>query len=33
MFGNVPETIQDENTRFHPRSPYGVSKLYGIGSP
>ena len=29
MFGNVAETIQDENTRFHPRSPYGVSKLYG----
>jgi GDPmannose 4,6-dehydratase len=29
MFGNVHETIQDENTRFHPRSPYGVSKLYG----
>ena len=29
MFGNVPETIQDENTRFQPRSPYGVSKLYG----
>ena len=29
MFGNVPETIQDESTRFHPRSPYGVSKLYG----
>jgi GDPmannose 4,6-dehydratase len=29
MFGNVPETIQDETTRFHPRSPYGVSKLYG----
>jgi GDPmannose 4,6-dehydratase len=29
MFGNVPETTQDETTRFHPRSPYGVSKLYG----
>jgi len=29
MFGNVPETIQDEKTRFQPRSPYGVSKLYG----
>src|SRR6266478_5710088 len=29
MFGNVPETVQDETTRFHPRSPYGVSKLYG----
>jgi GDPmannose 4,6-dehydratase len=29
MFGNVGEAVQDENTRFHPRSPYGVSKLFG----
>jgi GDPmannose 4,6-dehydratase len=26
MFGHVHETPQNENTRFHPRSPYGVSK-------
>jgi GDPmannose 4,6-dehydratase len=29
MFGKVRVPIQDENTLFHPRSPYGVSKLYG----
>jgi GDPmannose 4,6-dehydratase len=29
MFGKIRDPIQDENTRFHPRSPYGVSKLYG----
>ena len=29
MFGKVTETPQKETTRFHPRSPYGVSKLYG----
>lgn len=29
MFGNVHETPQSEQTRFHPRSPYGISKLYG----
>jgi GDPmannose 4,6-dehydratase len=28
MFGKVTETPQNENTRFHPRSPYGVSKLF-----
>jgi len=27
MFGNVPAP-QDESTPFHPRSPYGVAKLY-----
>lgn len=28
LFGGIPEYApQDENTRFHPRSPYGVSKL------
>src|SRR5438874_671003 len=29
MFGKVEETPQNENTRFYPRSPYGVAKLYG----
>ena len=29
MFGRVVRTPQDENTPFYPRSPYGVSKLYG----
>src|SRR5690606_24860152 len=29
MFGKVRETPQNENTPFHPRSPYGVAKLYG----
>jgi GDPmannose 4,6-dehydratase len=29
MFGMVAETPQTESTPFHPRSPYGVSKLYG----
>ncbi len=28
MFGKVRETPQNEDTPFHPRSPYGVSKLY-----
>ena len=28
MFGNATAGQQDENTPFHPRSPYGVSKLY-----
>ena len=28
MFGKIKETIQCETTPFHPRSPYGVSKLY-----
>ena len=28
MFGKVAETPQNEDTVFHPRSPYGVSKLY-----
>lgn len=28
MFGNVSASPQDEGTAFHPRSPYGVSKLY-----
>lgn len=28
MFGQVREIPQNENTPFHPRSPYGVAKLY-----
>ncbi|MDD2773176.1 MAG: GDP-mannose 4,6-dehydratase [Elusimicrobiales bacterium] len=28
MFGKVHETPQRETTPFHPRSPYGVAKLY-----
>ncbi len=30
MFGNVKETPQNENTPFHPRSPYGISKVTGF---
>jgi len=29
MYGKVQETPQKETTPFYPRSPYGVSKLYG----
>jgi len=29
MFGKVRETPQTEMTPFHPRSPYGVAKVYG----
>jgi len=29
MYGKVVETPQKETTPFYPRSPYGVSKLYG----
>ncbi len=28
MFGKVAETPQTETTPFHPRSPYGVAKVY-----
>jgi GDPmannose 4,6-dehydratase len=28
MFGKVNETPQNENTPFHPRSPYGVAKTF-----
>ncbi|GAA0249499.1 GDP-mannose 4,6-dehydratase [Haladaptatus pallidirubidus] len=28
MFGNAPDERQSIDTRFYPRSPYGVSKLY-----
>lgn len=30
MFGKVTETPQRETTRFHPRSPYGISKVAGF---
>jgi len=30
MFGKVAETPQRETTRFHPRSPYGISKVAGF---
>ncbi|HVA36714.1 MAG TPA: GDP-mannose 4,6-dehydratase [Candidatus Dormibacteraeota bacterium] len=29
MFGKVAEVPQRESTPFHPRSPYGVAKVYG----
>jgi GDPmannose 4,6-dehydratase len=29
MFGKVRETPQQETTSFHPRSPYGVAKVFG----
>lgn len=29
MFGKTSETIQCEDTVFHPRSPYGVAKMFG----
>ncbi|MBN2347168.1 MAG: GDP-mannose 4,6-dehydratase, partial [Candidatus Aminicenantes bacterium] len=29
MFGKVKEIPQTETTPFHPRSPYGVAKVYG----
>lgn len=28
MYGKVQEPLQDENTPFYPRSPYGCAKLY-----
>jgi len=30
MFGKVSKTPQDETTPFHPRSPYGISKMAGF---
>jgi len=30
MFGLVKKTPQNENTPFHPRSPYGISKVAGF---
>ena len=29
LFGKVEEVPQDENTPFHPYSPYAIAKLYG----
>lgn len=29
MFGKVAEVPQNESTHFHPRSPYGISKVTG----
>lgn len=29
MFGKAAEAPQNEDTPFHPRSPYGVAKVYG----
>lgn len=29
MFGKIQQPIQNEETPFYPRSPYGVSKLFG----
>jgi len=29
MFGKVAHSPQNESTPFHPRSPYGVAKVYG----
>jgi GDPmannose 4,6-dehydratase len=30
MFGNAPESPQSEQTKFSPRSPYGISKVTGF---
>ncbi len=30
MFGHAHEVPQTENTKFHPRSPYGISKVTGF---
>ena len=30
LYGQVHEVPQSETTPFHPRSPYGVAKLYGF---
>lgn len=30
MFGQVTESPQTESTKFHPRSPYGISKVTGF---
>ncbi|MCG6155004.1 GDP-mannose 4,6-dehydratase [Rubinisphaera margarita] len=30
MFGHAPEVPQSEQTRFYPRSPYGISKVTGF---
>jgi len=30
MFGNAPQSPQNEDTPFNPRSPYGISKVAGL---
>src|SRR5581483_502041 len=30
MFGNAPQVPQNERVPFHPRSPYGISKVAGF---
>ena len=30
MFGHAETVPQNENTRFHPRSSYGISKVAGF---
>jgi GDPmannose 4,6-dehydratase len=30
MFGKIQDPVQSETTPFYPRSPYGVSKLFGF---
>lgn len=30
LFGNIKESPQNETTSFHPRSPYGISKVAGF---
>jgi GDPmannose 4,6-dehydratase len=30
LFGKAEQVPQDENTPFHPRSPYGVAKMYAF---
>lgn len=30
LYGKVHAVPQDEDTPFHPRSPYAVAKLYGF---
>ena len=30
LYGKVHAVPQNEETPFHPRSPYGVAKLYGF---
>lgn len=29
MYGKIKKPVQDEETPFHPRSPYGAAKMYG----
>jgi len=32
MYGNVKNPLKNENTSFHPASPYAIAKLYGYWS-